>query len=175
MKYSVTLVLLSASFGAFGAGNAKTDSERVNALLTDAKAEAMALQTDAGELDAYTRSSDLWQTHAAKLEQMKQHVNKTGQLLQELNNNRSEASPWQEIAINRLTPPLREMADNLTATINCLNKNQSHLRTGPYTDFARANYDLAANLAETVSDFSKYGHTKSNYERLAQKLELPER
>lgn len=176
MKYSVMFVILSTSLTAFGARNPNVkDSEHVNTLLADAKVEAMALQKDAGDLDSYTRSSDNWRIHAAVLEQMKEHVNKAGQLLKELNDSKQGASPWQEIAIQRLSPPLREMADNLQATIKCLNENQSRLRIGTYQDLAKANYELSENLAETVSNFVKYGHSKSNYERLAEKLELPGR
>jgi hypothetical protein len=103
---------------------------------------------------------------------MKEHVNKAGSIVQDMNNMKGAGSEWQRIAIERITPELREMASNLQATIEHLNQNQSRVHMPPYKDYATANADLAANLAETISDFSNYAQSKGKFEDLGRKIEL---
>lgn len=168
------MALLSTSVIAFAGPKADSqESEHMNKLLAESKTEAMTLSRDAQELETYTRGSGVgWQTHAAKLTQMKEHVNKAGELVQELNNSKNEGAQWQQTAVDRITPALRELADNLQSTIETLNKNQSRVNVSPYKDYAVANSELATNLAQVVSDFVSYGHTKQKFEQLGDKLEI---
>ena len=98
------LVVLIAARPAHGR---TTDSEQVLKLLSEAKAEALNLQQDAFELKSFTQSGASWQSHADQLSQIKTHVNKIGTIVQELNDLRMVASPWQKIAIDRVNPLLR--------------------------------------------------------------------
>ncbi|HSU31650.1 MAG TPA: hypothetical protein VLJ11_10465 [Bryobacteraceae bacterium] len=173
MYKAVAIAAFATSFIAFA--STTNDSEHLNKLLADAKTEAAGLQQDASELESYTRSTMAWQSHAAKLNDMKEHVNKAGQLVQELNNGKDQGSTWQQTAINRITPALREMADNLEATINSLNKNQGHVNLSTYKNYALANSELATDLSQIVGDFVTYGHAKSKFEKLGERLEVTER
>ncbi len=61
-------------------GQSKGSSE-VSGFLSEAKTEAVQLKQDAEELKSFTRSNLHWQTHSAKVEEIKQHVNASGKLL----------------------------------------------------------------------------------------------
>ncbi len=154
----------------------KPDSVAINNLLADAKTHATRLQEDSDELVMFTRSSLAWQTHADKLRAMKEDVNQMGKILTQMQGQRAEGSAWQQVAIDRIHPLLQDMADQLTATIEYLNKHQSQVNMPPYADYAHANYDLASRTSSLVSDLVEYGKAKSDYareEKLGQKLELP--
>ena len=69
-------------------------------------------------------------------------------------------------------PILNELGTNLQSTIEHLNKNQGQLHKSGYKDYAAANAELAATLAETVSDFVNYAQSKRRFEELSRKLEL---
>lgn len=131
------------------------------------------LNSDAQELFSYTRSNAAWQTHAGKLSEMKEHANKASRIVQDLNNMKGVGSPWQQTAIERITPTLNELATNLQATIEHLNKNQAQVHMPAYKDYASANAELAEDLSQTVSDFVNYAQTKANLETLTRKLEVP--
>src|SRR5574337_1502528 len=99
------LMLVLASVGvvqAFAASPA-ADSEEINTLLSDAKTEAVQLKHDAQVMETFTRTKVSWRSHAQQISLIKEHVNKTGELVQKLNDVK-ESSPWQQTAIERVTP-----------------------------------------------------------------------
>jgi hypothetical protein len=175
-RFSLGLLLVALPFATstlFGAQTAK-DSKEVSSILADVKTEAIQLRHDADELKAFTHSTLSWQSHAAKVEEIKRHVNNAGKSLSKLDSARGSASPWQQQAIDRIGPLFKELASNVESTIEHLNQKPKLLQTGPYADYAAANYDLASNVAELISDYVEYGKSKAKSEELAAKLEVPE-
>jgi len=165
--------LAFAASSVYGAQTSK-DSSEVSGLLAEAKTEAAQLKVDAEEFRTFTRSQLNWKTHAAKVDEIKQHVNKSGELLAKLTNARQTASPWQQQAIDRIEPLLKDLAATVETTIDHLSKHPEHLQTGPYKGYVDANADLASKLAEVISDYVEYGKSKVKSEELAAKLEVPE-
>ena len=154
---------------------AKLDSEEVSKLLSEAKTEALELKKDAQEMESFTRSKLSWESHAATVERIKEHVNAVGRLVTKLNDARAAASPWQEQAIEQITPLLREMAVNTEATIKLLNANKHRLHTPEYKEYLTTNYEVAMELAALVTDFVDYGKAKNKFEHLRDKLEIERR
>lgn len=126
-------------------------------------------------METFTRSKLSWQSHAQQLSLIKEHVNKCGEVVQTLNDAKGEGSPWQQTAIERVTPLLSEMAKNIEGTIEHLNNNQSRVHLAPFKDYVVANYDLANQLAALINDFVDYGKSKDKFENLGDKLEVAER
>jgi len=149
---------------------ASKDSKEVSGLFSDVKSEAVQLRQDADELKMFAHVGRSWESHVTKVEEIKRHVNNAGGLLTKLENARIKASPWQQQAIDRVTPMLKELASNTTATIEQLNQKPKFLQTGPYAEYADANYEVASNLAELISDYVDYGKSKARSEELASKL-----
>ena len=149
------------------------DSDEINRLLSDAKSEAVQLENDADMLQSYTMSPMSWETHAMKLHSMREHVNSMGKINQQLHDQRAEGSPWQQEAIDRISPLLRGMADKLTVTIKHLNDHKSQIQMQPYRDYTHSNYDLASRTTRMISDFVEYSQSKSRSEELEHRLELP--
>jgi len=147
------------------------DSPGVTSLLADAKAEAVELKTDAGDMDSFTRSNLSWASYATKAEMIKEHVNNSGKLLGKLQEAEATASPWQQIAIRRIEPLLREIAANTEATINHLNEDPSKIHFPAFIDHVKANHQLATALEALVRDFVSYGEAKRELERLGETLE----
>jgi hypothetical protein len=150
-----------------------SDSEQISGLLSEAQHHAMLVDDDASALQSFTRSKLSWQTHGKQLESMKAHVNDLGKVIKQLNDLRSEGSPWQQQAIDQINPLLQDMADHLTATINHLNENQNRVNMPAYQDYARGNYELANKTVQAINDFVDYDKAKSQSQALEQKLELP--
>jgi hypothetical protein len=146
-------------------------SEEITRLLAEVKTEAAALERDAVEIAAWTRAKQVsWQSHADRLRSMREHINQAGELLSKLNSAREGASIWQQQAIDRIHPLLKELADNTQSTINHLNDNQDKIYFPPYTDYAKAGADLAQDLAALVSDYTKFGELEEEFHRLQEKV-----
>lgn len=172
---SLALSLVAFAFAAATSqAQASKDSQEVTNLLSEVKTEAVQLRHDADELKIFTHSTRTWESHSAKVTEIKGHVNNAGALLTKLNNAKGTASSWQQQAIERITPMLQELAANTTATIEHLNKRPQLFHTTPYVDYVNSNYEVAASLSELISDYVDYGKSKARSEELASKLEVPE-
>jgi hypothetical protein len=150
------------------------DSVEIAKLLADAKAEAVELKSDSEDLDSFAKSGLSWESHARKIEMIKDHVNKTGKLLAKLKDVEESGAPWQRTAIQRIEPLLKELAANTESTINYLNENQSKIHFPEFKDYVRANYELATDLETLIRDFVNYGEAKEKFERLGHKVEVSE-
>lgn len=175
----LTLVLFLGAFGVMtstihGAQTTKDPkgSKEVSTLFDEIKSEAVQLRHDAEELKKYTHSNLSWETHAEKIEQIKQHVNNTGKSLGKLDRARANAAPWQQQAIDRITPLLKELASNVEGTIEHLDQQPKLSHTSPYVDYVDANFEVASTLSELISDYVEYGRSKANSTELAEKLEV---
>jgi len=149
------------------------DSEAVTKLLGDAKTQSYEVSVDATTLSSYLLSNLDWRTHATELTRMKEDINKTAKTVTALVNAKSQASPWQATAIDRIVPFMREIASDTTAAIEYLNKNQSKLQMKEYKDYAEANSGTSQELATLIGHFVDYGNHKNRYDSLKKSLELP--
>ena len=150
------------------------DSEDISKLLTQAKEHATLAADDTATLESYTRSTNSWQSHSAKLAEIAEHVNALGSVSKQLNDLSSQGSPWQQKAIGQIDSLLRDMANQLNATIDHLKNNQSRIHLQPYIDYAHGSYERASKTAQMISDFVEYDRATSKAEALEQKLELSE-
>jgi len=148
------------------------DHPKITALLADAKAEAIELKNDSTDMESFTRSSLSWESYAHKIEMIKEHVNNSGKLLSKLQAEESNGSPWQQTAIRRIEPLLKELAANTETTINYLNQNKTKIHFTDFKDYVQMNCEIATNLEELIRDFVNYGEAKQKLERLAEKLEI---
>ena len=148
------------------------DSAEITKLLADAKAEAVALKADATNMESFTRSASNWETYSSSLDMIKGHVNDTGRLLTKLKDAEAAGSPWQQTAIKRIEPLLKEMADNTTTTIKHLSDNKNKVHLPEFKDYVKANYELATDLEALIRDFVDYGNAKEKFESLGSKLEV---
>ena len=106
------------------------------------------------------------------LGKIKEDVNDLGRIAEKLTAARDSASPWQQQAINRMMPLLKDLSENTTAAINHLRKNQTRPTTGSYTEYLKENAETAQQLSGMISSFVQYGEARAKLEKLEQKLEI---
>jgi hypothetical protein len=150
------------------------DSEQVSKLLSEAKTMAFQLKEDAVTMESFTRMNVSWQSHAAAINQIKDHINALGRQATKLKDARSTGSPWQQTAIDRITPFLDELTGYTSAVIEHIDGEKKHT-PAEYTDYLEANADYATDLAAMIGDFVDFGKTKNRLQRLGEKLEIPKR
>jgi hypothetical protein len=146
------------------------DSKEITTLLSDAKSESIELREDAEKMETFTRSKLSWESFAMQIMEIRDHVNKSGELLAKLNQIRETGSTWQQQAIDHITPALKELAENTKSTIEHLNENTKLLHTKETEDYCVVNYQLAKELAALVADFVDYGETSAKFAELQKKV-----
>jgi antirestriction protein len=148
------------------------DSEEVSGLLAEAKRKAIRLKQDAEEIHSFVQSNRAWETHAAKLDGIKEHINNLGELVTEMKNARATASSWQQQLISEVIPLMKELAASVTATIEHLNDNTDDLANPPYLDYAAANADYASDISQLILDEVAYGEAKHKADDFARQIEV---
>ena len=143
----------------------------VAAQLDAANAEAAELARNADEMTSLLHSDVSWESHAEMLNRIKDHVNNMGKIAAKLQEEREEASPWQQQAIDRMVPMLKEIAANTTAAIEHLNQNRERPTTPDYVEYLQQNADTAHELADMISAVDQYGRERTKLERLQDKIE----
>jgi len=150
-----------------------SDSPAISGLLQESKEHAVLAREDAEQLEAYTRSKISWQSHANRLIQMKEHANDLIKDFNKLSSLRDQGSPWQQEAIDHVTPLLQQMSDHLSATINHFNENKSSVHMPPYVGYAKANWELMDKTSRLISDFVDYDEAKAKTDALEKTMDLP--
>lgn len=166
-------VLFALVAGPSYANAQNKDSAEISHLLSQADFHAAQLDNDAEQLASYSNSNMDWQSHAHQLEIMRGHVNNLGKLLAEMHSMRTEGSPWQQDAINRIDPLLRQMAHQLTVTIDHGSRYPNRIHMIKYKNYTHACADYAARTSRLISDLVAYDLAQSRARMLEQDLELP--
>ena len=162
-------LILSPVAGA--ASSSIGDSEEISTLLSNARLEALELRDDSDKMVSFSRSVLRAQSFGGKLTEVKDHVNKAGQLLAKLDQARETGSSWQQQAIDHIRPLLKELAANTEATINHFNDNKMLVHSKELVEYCSVNYELAKELAALVQDFIDYGESQAKLAELQKKVE----
>lgn len=149
------------------------DSVEISKLLADAKMHAALAEYDSDTLYTFVDSPISWESHASQIRMISEHVNDLEKVVGKLNSVRSQGSQWQQAAIDRINPLLKNMADNLNATIKDLNDHKERIQMPEYREYLRANSYFANRTATVISDFVEYSRAGAQSEHLQKKLELP--
>ncbi|MBV8847924.1 MAG: hypothetical protein JO307_34350 [Bryobacterales bacterium] len=147
------------------------DSEAVTKLLAEAKSVASQLKADAVAMEGFTRANVSVESHAAAINEIREHVNALGRIETKLKDARETAAPWQKAAVDRIEPYLDELDGYTLAVIEHINGAPKHT-FAEYKDFLEANADYATDLAAMIAVFVDYGKAKERMEGLGAKLEV---
>lgn len=172
-KTSLAAVLLAfVVFGSTYLEAQAADSEQINKLFGQVREHAVLAEADAEELESYTRSPMSWESHARRIEAMRDHVKDLADDFNQASALRSEGSPWQQKALDELQPLLQGMADHLRVSIDHLAQNQNRIRMKAWIDYVHANRDYAVKASALIRDYVAYGEAKATADELESKLDL---
>jgi hypothetical protein len=169
LAWLAALVLL-IPIGRIAAQN--QDSAEITKLLNDVRNHAALAEDDANTLESFTRSKLHSRTHSTQLSGIKEHVNDLIRDSNELSTMRDLGSPWQQSAIDRINPLLREMASSLTSTMVHFNENLNRTQMKPYRELVLNNQTVIRKAHEIISDFVDYGEAKAKAEALEKDLQI---
>lgn len=141
-------------------------------LLKDVRALSGKLAHDADILESYKWQSNLhWESHSYRLHQARDHINAIGKRLAQLDEIRPQAAPWQQRAIDELTPIAARVAAHTQAAMEHLKDNHGYLFAPVYTDRLSAIRDHSVDLKESADAFLAIGDTMQRLDHLQLKLD----
>lgn len=144
------------------------DSPEFSGFLAQAKSEAVEVQRITEEMSTFTNVS--WQTQAAKLDELKTHLNKLGGFVISMNNVEAP-SPWQQNAISELTPMVEQLAGNVTMAIYHLDATRQTYMFSSFPEYVTANAELAARMTEIISEYVAYDEAKQKAKETSDQLQ----
>jgi hypothetical protein len=162
-------LLATALFG-LCATRSNAATADVDQLFQEAKAQAALLARDTDIMESFTHSGVTWEGHADEVDMIKNHINKLGEIISQLQGARGDVGKRHQEAIDSILPPLQELAANTTGVISYLNQYEGRLQNPAYQDYLTENVQLADNLFQIVSDTVTYDSTKDKIEKLHRKL-----
>lgn len=103
-----------------------------------------------------------WQIQALNLDNARSNVNRMGADLAQLDKIGNKVEPWQLRLIQRVTPQVHQMAHQLDAAIDTLNKYQSkdHLALTRYPQNIKQVCRNANQLSGTIGSVTRSAHTE---------------
>ncbi len=143
----------------------------ISALFQSAKISADQLKKDAVQMESFSRSKMSWQSHAAQIAGVKEHINRAGQIVSQLQEAKGDAAAWHKDAVDRVADNLKELASNTESIIGHLNTTPNHLWDPTYKQYLQSNAELAGELSKLIADTVEYDTTRAKIQSLQEKLD----
>ncbi len=139
-----------------------TVADEARVTLKDFDATASALGSNADLLRTYINAANMdADSHLDQLETIKAEINKMGKELASLEAQRSSLSTWEQQAVDKSLPLLKNVAANTESAIHYFNANRNILWTPVYRGYADAIYQDSEKISKTVGDYLKYAKAQT--------------
>jgi hypothetical protein len=117
--------------------------------LDETRWRAHQVQMQADLLESFSRQPAVnWESHSNTLTQIRSDVNSIGEDLCRLHTIRRVTDPWQQEAIDRVTPEVVALANQTELAIDFLKENPANLWNPTYTHYVAGLYDGAGMLSK---------------------------
>lgn len=142
---------------------------KIDDMLAAFESKAIETRRDAAILESKSRNPKLnWQTHAAKLNVIKEQVNELGKRLTELEGIKSKATLFQEKAIETARPHLEDLTQRVENAINWLNKDRTSIAKAEYKENLHGIWSDADQLYRNVDTIIDYHEARMRLHELAE-------
>jgi len=148
-------------------------TEEASRLLQDIRTLSAQAAESAEHLNSASRRNSLdWRSHALYLTEISAHINTMGAKLDRLQEIHGMIAPWQQKAVERVTPKAAALAAHTEEAIAHLNENQGSLWLPHYTNRVNAMSEHGEEINRTVSMFLDYGKSSDRLKGLENQIEF---
>lgn len=142
---------------------------KIDDMLAAFESKAIETRRNAAILESKRRNTKLsWQTHAEKLNLIKEQVNELGKSLTELEGMKPKATLFQEKAIEAARPHLEDLAQRVEKAINWLNEDRGSISKAEYRDNLHGIWSDADQLYQHVDTIIDYHEARMRMHELAE-------
>ncbi len=170
---SALLISLALSTAQLASSKVRNVSASVEArqALRDIDHSAMALTEEADQLRQFTENPEYSpESHLVTLMEMKEGINRMGREVSRLEGERDSLAPWEQQAIDKVQPLLKETALNTGKAIDYFNENRLRLWGADYREYASDILRDSDQMAKTLKDYLKLAKTSAQERKLEQSL-----
>ena len=144
-------------------GDLRANREHASGLMSQAKAQAFALQQDVNLLMVnYTQSEA--GLNDGQIAAIRQHISDAEGLYADLNNVAADAEPWQRDVIGQIAPLLKELAGNTTSALGFIDNRDTWLHETEFAEYMAANARFSKQEATVVESTVNLGHARNGFD-----------
>jgi hypothetical protein len=148
-------------------------TEEASGLLQDVRTLSAQATESAEQLNSGARQNSLdWRSHALYLNEIRRDINTMGAKLDRLQEIHGMLAPWQQKAVERITPKAAALAAHTEEAIAHLSENRGRLWVPHYTQRIDAMSEHGEEINRTVSMFLYYGKTSDRLKGLENQIEF---
>jgi hypothetical protein len=174
IKSAVLITTLSLSLAAQAgirtAGKTPVADE-AKQTLEDLQMSATAVENQADELRTFIDNPHLSpESHIDKLIAMREEINRMGREMHILDTERGALPSWEQQAVDKTLPLLKDSAANTTSAIEYLNTNRTHLWGDEYRGYADSVWQDSEQMAKTLKNYLKLAKLRQEEQPLENTL-----
>lgn len=132
------------------------------------ESKALEARREAETLESGRRHSWGWQTHVRYLNAMKDQVNEMGKILAKLEASKTQATLFQEKAIEVARPHLEDMARRMEEAINSINEDRRNVGRADYRDNLHGLWVSSDRLYKDVDTITDYHEARLRLNEMTQ-------
>lgn len=142
---------------------------KIDDMLASFESKAIETRRDAAILESKGRSPQIsWQSHVRQFGVMKDHINEMGKMLVELESMKSNATLFQEKAIEAARPHLEDLAERAENGLRWLKEDQLSIAKTEYRDNLHGIWQSADQLYKNVDAIIDYHEARMRMHELAE-------
>lgn len=146
-------------------------AEKAKGMLQDMETQAVQTEKDADQLKSYILDANVdWETHLGELIALKSEINRMGKELAGLQNERESLPTWEQHALDKVQPLLKDSAMNTNQAIGYFNENKGHLWAPEYRDETNHIFDDSEQISKILHDYLKLAKARHQEEELRNSL-----
>jgi len=172
-SFSIASALLIASSLSMAQvpGGKSASATAVKETLKDIQESALAAADEAEHLEQFIANPAYSpESHLDKLMALKEEVNRMGRDVGSLEAERDSLAPWEQQALDKTLPLLKETAANTKNAIEYFNENRTHLWADNYREYANNISRDSEQITKTLKDYLKYAKAHDQELHLEQSL-----
>jgi hypothetical protein len=167
-NFSIASALLIVSSLSMAQAASATSAKET---LKDIQESALAAASEAEHLEQFIANPALSpEAHSGELIALKEEVNRMGRDAGSLEAERDSLAPWEQQALDKTMPLLKETAANTENAIEYFNENRTHLWGDNYREYASNISRNSEQITKTLKDYLKYAKAHDQERRLEQIL-----
>jgi len=164
---AIACAMASASFATAKPAVSTPAAQEARQTLAELKGLASKAAGDAFQLEIYIRDARLERdSQMFPLVALKTDVNRMGQDVASLESRRDLLEPWEQQAVDKVLPLLRETAANAESATVYFNENGTHLWSPEYRSSLDKAYRDSDQIANTLKNYLKFEKVHQQEEHL---------
>jgi hypothetical protein len=144
-----------------------TVADEAKRTLEDLQVSAASLENEADQLRMIVANPQLSpESHSHILMAMREEINRMGREIYNLDADREALPLWEQQAVNKALPLLKDTAANTENAIEYFNDNKDHLWAEAYRGYADRLWQDSEQMAKTLTNYLKLAKLQGQEQHL---------